>query len=160
MYENARYAFTETCLALTVFRGDLTASTIALFVQLLLIKAFHWLSRVSKLGGKTSACRCTVLLKRVRWGYMGIITHFRESSNLWSHVSTRSTLFCLPSSSCETHWKGRYVEFCLSDQSRLNVFEVDAVASPLMLPWPRRNFSEATILFFLPFLTLKPRFDG
>ncbi|CAM9391609.1 unnamed protein product, partial [Scytosiphon promiscuus] len=45
MYENARYAFTETCLALTVFRGDLTASTIALFVQLLLIKAFHWLSR-------------------------------------------------------------------------------------------------------------------
>ncbi|CAM9631320.1 unnamed protein product [Ectocarpus sp. 13 AM-2016] len=45
MYENARYAFTETCLALTVFRGDLTAVTIALFVQLLLIKAFHWLSR-------------------------------------------------------------------------------------------------------------------
>lgn len=46
MYENARYAFTETCLALTVFRGDLTAVTIALFVQLLLVKAFHWLSRV------------------------------------------------------------------------------------------------------------------
>ncbi|CAM9905053.1 unnamed protein product, partial [Ectocarpus fasciculatus] len=45
MYENARYAFTETCLALTVFRGDLTAVTIALFIQLLLIKAFHWLSR-------------------------------------------------------------------------------------------------------------------
>lgn len=48
MYENARYAFTETCLALTVFRGDLTAVTIALFTQLLLIKAFHWLSRVSQ----------------------------------------------------------------------------------------------------------------
>lgn len=46
MYENARYAFTETCLALTVFRGDLTAMTIALFIQLLLVKAFHWLSRV------------------------------------------------------------------------------------------------------------------
>ncbi|CAN0329183.1 unnamed protein product, partial [Hapterophycus canaliculatus] len=45
MYENARYAFTETCLALTVFRGDLTSATVALFVQLLLIKAFHWLSR-------------------------------------------------------------------------------------------------------------------
>lgn len=51
MYENARYAFTETCLALTVFRGDLTAVTIALFIQLLLIKAFHWLSRVRKMVG-------------------------------------------------------------------------------------------------------------
>lgn len=47
MYEKARYAFTETCLALTVFRSDLTAVTIALFTQLLFAKAFHWLSRVS-----------------------------------------------------------------------------------------------------------------
>lgn len=50
MYENARYAFTETCLALTIFRGDLTAKTIALFTQLLLVKAFHWLSRVCTRG--------------------------------------------------------------------------------------------------------------
>ena len=52
MYEKARYAITETCLALTVFRGDLTAVTIALFTQLLFVKAFHWLSRVRASGIK------------------------------------------------------------------------------------------------------------
>lgn len=50
MYEKARYAITETCLALTLFRGDLTAVTIALFTQLLFVKAFHWLSRVKSRG--------------------------------------------------------------------------------------------------------------
>eukprot|EP00903_Cladosiphon_okamuranus_P020911 g19203.t1 len=69
MYENARYAFTETCLALTVFRGDLTAVTIALFIQLLLVKAFHWLSRarvehLEQAGGQslTSMARLSSLV--------------------------------------------------------------------------------------------------
>lgn len=56
MYENARYAITETCLALTVFRSDLTAMTIVLFTQLLFIKAFHWLSQARRLyGGEMNA---------------------------------------------------------------------------------------------------------
>ncbi|KAJ1454849.1 hypothetical protein M885DRAFT_587932 [Pelagophyceae sp. CCMP2097] len=44
LYENARYAITETCLALTIFREELTARVFALFSALLFAKVFHWLA--------------------------------------------------------------------------------------------------------------------
>ena len=43
LYDNARYAITETCLALTIFREELTARVFTLFTVLLFCKAFHWL---------------------------------------------------------------------------------------------------------------------
>lgn len=51
LYENARYAITETCLALTIFREELTSRVLALFTALLFAKTFHWLvnSRVDYL---------------------------------------------------------------------------------------------------------------
>ena len=44
LHENARYAVTETCLALTVFREELTTRVFALFTALLFAKVFHWLA--------------------------------------------------------------------------------------------------------------------
>eukprot|EP00629_Pelagomonadales_sp_RCC1024_P001250 CAMPEP_0119265278 /NCGR_PEP_ID=MMETSP1329-20130426/4133_1 /TAXON_ID=114041 /ORGANISM="Genus nov. species nov., Strain RCC1024" /LENGTH=303 /DNA_ID=CAMNT_0007265095 /DNA_START=133 /DNA_END=1041 /DNA_ORIENTATION=+ len=43
LYENARYAVTETCLALTIFREELSTRVFALFSFLLFAKVFHWL---------------------------------------------------------------------------------------------------------------------
>ena len=46
LVERAKYTITETCLALTVFRNELTPPTLALFGALLFLKAFHWLSKL------------------------------------------------------------------------------------------------------------------
>jgi E3 ubiquitin-protein ligase synoviolin len=43
MYDRARYAVTETCLALTIFHEELSVKVFALFTALLFSKVFHWL---------------------------------------------------------------------------------------------------------------------
>ena len=43
--ERAKYTVTETCLALTIFRNELTPSILGLFGVLLFLKAFHWLAK-------------------------------------------------------------------------------------------------------------------
>lgn len=43
LVERSWYALTETCLAFTVFRDDLSPSFVAQFTMLLFLKAFHWL---------------------------------------------------------------------------------------------------------------------
>lgn len=43
--DKAKYATTETCLALTIFRNELSPSVILLFGTLLFLKGFHWLCR-------------------------------------------------------------------------------------------------------------------
>lgn len=43
LYENSRYAITETCLALSIFREELGFATGAMFTTLLFAKMFHWL---------------------------------------------------------------------------------------------------------------------
>lgn len=43
--ERAKYSITETCLALTIFRNDLTPNVFLFFLFLLFLKVFHWLSR-------------------------------------------------------------------------------------------------------------------
>lgn len=44
LIERAWYALTETCLAFTVFRDDLSPKFVALFTLLLFLKCFHWLA--------------------------------------------------------------------------------------------------------------------
>ena len=43
LYDNSRYAVTETCLALTIFREELSVRLATLFTALLFLKSFHWL---------------------------------------------------------------------------------------------------------------------
>mmetsp|Transcript_6110 Transcript_6110/g.9554 ORF Transcript_6110/g.9554 Transcript_6110/m.9554 type:complete len:615 (+) Transcript_6110:37-1881(+) len=43
IWENLRYAFTETCLALSTFREEMSLNVVVLFTALLFIKVFHWL---------------------------------------------------------------------------------------------------------------------
>lgn len=43
--ERSKYSITETCLALTIFRNDLSPPIFAFFLLLLFVKIFHWLSR-------------------------------------------------------------------------------------------------------------------
>jgi E3 ubiquitin-protein ligase synoviolin len=46
LIERAKYTITETCLALTVFRNELSPPILGLFGVLLFLKAFHWLSKL------------------------------------------------------------------------------------------------------------------
>lgn len=61
LYERAKYTITETCLALTIFRNELSPPIIALFGALLFLKAFHWLasSRIDYLDQVMPASRWT-----------------------------------------------------------------------------------------------------
>jgi E3 ubiquitin-protein ligase synoviolin len=61
LYENSRYAITETCLALTIFREELNMRVAALFAALLFAKIFHWLcqSRVEHLEQQESVSALT-----------------------------------------------------------------------------------------------------
>lgn len=43
LYDNSRYAITETCLALTIFREEINLTVVTLFTALLFAKIFHWL---------------------------------------------------------------------------------------------------------------------
>lgn len=44
LIERAWYAVTETCLAFTIFKDDLTAKFVGIFAVLLFLKCFHWLA--------------------------------------------------------------------------------------------------------------------
>ena len=44
LVSQSKYAITETCLALTVFREELNLRVLALFTALLFVKIFHWLA--------------------------------------------------------------------------------------------------------------------
>ncbi|XP_050443055.1 E3 ubiquitin-protein ligase synoviolin B [Adelges cooleyi] len=44
LIEKAWYAITETCLAFTIFKDDLSPKFVALFTLLLFLKCFHWLA--------------------------------------------------------------------------------------------------------------------
>lgn len=43
IWENLRYAFTETCLALSTFREEMSLNVVIMFTSLLFAKVFHWL---------------------------------------------------------------------------------------------------------------------
>ncbi|KAF4316907.1 hypothetical protein BBO99_00008265, partial [Phytophthora kernoviae] len=45
LHENVRYAITETCLALTIFREEISFHVMVLFTSLVFLKIFHWLSQ-------------------------------------------------------------------------------------------------------------------
>lgn len=45
LIDKAKYTITETCLALTIFRNELSASVLGLFGVLLFLKVFHWLAQ-------------------------------------------------------------------------------------------------------------------
>ena len=66
LYDNARYAITETCLALTIFREELTTRVLTLFTALLFSKSFHWLcqSRVEYVESDTVS----------RWTHARLVT--------------------------------------------------------------------------------------
>ena len=44
LVQQSKYAITETCLALTIFREELNMRVLTLFTLLLFIKIFHWLA--------------------------------------------------------------------------------------------------------------------
>lgn len=43
--DRAKYSITETCLALTVFRHEITPVILMIFGSLIFVKAFHWLAK-------------------------------------------------------------------------------------------------------------------
>lgn len=45
LHENVRYAITETCLALTIFREEINFHVMVLFTALVFLKIFHWLAQ-------------------------------------------------------------------------------------------------------------------
>jgi E3 ubiquitin-protein ligase synoviolin len=45
LYENSKHALMDTCLALALFRAEISPSVLAMFGGLLFCKVFHWLSK-------------------------------------------------------------------------------------------------------------------
>lgn len=45
IYDRSKYSITETCLALTVFRQELSPTVFVFFGALIFVKIFHWLAR-------------------------------------------------------------------------------------------------------------------
>ena len=45
LYERAKYSITETCLALTVFRSEISPTILVFFGSMIFVKAFHWLAK-------------------------------------------------------------------------------------------------------------------
>ena len=45
LYERAKYSATETCLALTVFRSEISPKIFLFFGSMIFVKAFHWLAK-------------------------------------------------------------------------------------------------------------------
>jgi len=45
LMDRAKYTITETCLALTIFRNEISPAILCLFGALLFLKAFHWLGK-------------------------------------------------------------------------------------------------------------------
>ncbi|KAI9914341.1 hypothetical protein PsorP6_006885 [Peronosclerospora sorghi] len=45
LHENVRYAVTETCLALTIFREEISFHIMVLFTAFVFLKIFHWLAQ-------------------------------------------------------------------------------------------------------------------
>ena len=45
LFDKAKYSITETCLALTVFRHEITPTILMIFGSLIVVKAFHWLAK-------------------------------------------------------------------------------------------------------------------
>ncbi len=45
VYERSKFSITETCLALSIFRHELSPKIFMMFGSLLFIKAFHWLAK-------------------------------------------------------------------------------------------------------------------
>ncbi|CAN0442135.1 unnamed protein product, partial [Discosporangium mesarthrocarpum] len=83
LYENARYAITETCLALPIFREDLSPSVLMLFTALLFAKAFHWLAQarvehVEQAGRRSNLTlvRLACLLLILLWADIGMVCAF------------------------------------------------------------------------------------
>lgn len=69
VWENSGYAITETCLALTIFRDEMSLNVVILFTALLFCKIFHWLcdARVehieqSQETSRLSHCRIVALM--------------------------------------------------------------------------------------------------
>mmetsp|Transcript_75348 Transcript_75348/g.214284 ORF Transcript_75348/g.214284 Transcript_75348/m.214284 type:complete len:329 (-) Transcript_75348:68-1054(-) len=69
LYDNARYAITETCLALTIFREELSIRVFALFTALLFSKVFHWLSH-SRMEFVEQADQVSLRTHARLWGLM------------------------------------------------------------------------------------------
>lgn len=45
LFENTKHALMDTCLALALFRAEISPSVLAMFGGLLFCKIFHWLSK-------------------------------------------------------------------------------------------------------------------
>jgi E3 ubiquitin-protein ligase synoviolin len=59
VYDRAKYSITETCLALTIFRQELSPTVFLFFGVLIFLKIFHWVVR-SRLDHMEQVVRITI----------------------------------------------------------------------------------------------------
>lgn len=145
LYDNARYAVTETCLALTIFREELTVRVLTLFTALLFSKSFHWLcqSRVEYVESDNVS----------RW------THFRLMALMYTLLVVDVAFVA----GCVYFWKGpsvlilfgfEYTILAVSVSSTLLRYCLHLVDMRIEGNWPQKG----SYLFFLEFATEVVRF--
>lgn len=145
LYDNARYAVTETCLALTIFREELTVRVLTLFTALLFSKSFHWL------------CQSRV--------------EYVESDNVsrWTHIRLLTLMYTLLVwdvafvAGCVYFWKGpsvlilfgfEYTILAVSVTGTFLRYCLHLVDMRIEGNWPQKG----SYLFFLEFATEVVRF--
>jgi len=145
LYDNARYAVTETCLALTIFREELTVRVLTLFTALLFSKSFHWL------------CQSRV--------------EYVESDNVprWTHIRLLTLMYTLLLwdvafvAGCVYFWKGpsvlilfgfEYTILAVSVTSTLLRYCLHLIDMRIEGNWPQKG----SYIFFLEFATEVVRF--
>ncbi len=145
LYDNARYAVTETCLALTIFREELTTRVLTLFTALLFSKSFHWLcqSRVEYVESDNVS----------RWTHLRLLT-------LMGSLLVVDVAFV---AGCVYFWKGpsvlilfgfEYTILAVSVLSTLVRYCLHIVDMSIEGNWPQKG----SYLFFLEFATEVVRF--
>ena len=95
-----RYAVTETCLALTIFRDEISFHVMALFTALVFLKIFHWLAqaRIEFVGGDShswySCARVVLIPLLFVWVLLDRADGYRLSVNARAALGTHGHACC------------------------------------------------------------------
>ncbi|CAI5739488.1 unnamed protein product [Hyaloperonospora brassicae] len=90
LHENVRYAVTETCLALTIFRDEISFHVMVLFAALVYLKIFHWLAQ-SRIEFIEQTDTVTQLTHVRLSGLMGVLAIVDTGFVVWCSLEIMET---------------------------------------------------------------------
>lgn len=91
LIQNSKYAISETCLALTIFREELNSKLLFLFTTLLFVKIFHWLAalRVEYLSRAHGWTRWAHIRLQSLFGFLFLLDAIHVGYMVWVLLVTK-----------------------------------------------------------------------